>query len=202
MYQHNSLSVQYPLKQNAYSMKISSIFWRSFLQQFKLCLHVAIFSPFLLPPVYVVRGKVIFILGNVCLFTIAGGRGGYPIPGLAGVGGTPSQVRGGRPHPRSRWRGGEGLSRLEMGYLPYLDLGRGTPPPRPEMGYPPHYTEQHSEHLLCGGWCASCVHAGGLFLLIKLITQRFVSHNGFQTHSVRFSHRHHRLNANRKTLRY
>ena len=66
-----------------------------------------------LPPAYVVRGKVIFILGNVCLFTI--GRGGYPIPGLDGggeggypipglmvrVGGTPSQVWmvGGYPIP-------------------------------------------------------------------------------------------------------
>ena len=30
----------------------------------------------------------------------------------------------------------------------------------PEMWEP--WTEQHSEHLLRGGWCASCVHAGGL----------------------------------------
>ena len=30
---------------------------------------------------------------------------------------------------------------------------------------PPHFTEQHSEHLLRGGQCASCVHAGGLSCL-------------------------------------
>ena len=57
----------------------------------------------LLPPAYVVRGKVIFILGNVCLFTI--------------VGGTPSQVGGGgvtwgTPRP------GLVLPRPEMGYPP------------------------------------------------------------------------------------
>ena len=58
-----------------------------------------------LPPAYVVRGKVIFILGNVCLFTIGGG-GGYPVPGLmvGGGGGYPIpglMVGGGVPHPRS-----------------------------------------------------------------------------------------------------
>ena len=71
-----------------------------------------------LPPAYVVRGKVIFILGNVCLFTIGGGipcprsdgGGGYPIPGQMVEEGTPSQVWmvGGRgvPHPRSDGGGG------------------------------------------------------------------------------------------------
>ena len=34
------------------------------------------------------------------------------------------------------------------------------------MGCPPHYTEQHSKHLLCSGRCASCIHAGGLSCLI------------------------------------
>ena len=70
---------------------------------------------------------------------------------------------------------------------------QGTPqtwdgvPPRPKMGTPPptwdgvppylrwdtplpgvpppHYTEQHSEHLLHFGRCASCVHAGRLSCL-------------------------------------
>ena len=81
----------------------------------------------LLPPAYVVRGNVIFILGNVCLFTIVGGTlfqvwgdpisglvvdvypipclaGGYPIPGLVGgytfqvlIGGVPIQCMGGTP---------------------------------------------------------------------------------------------------------
>ena len=61
----------------------------------------------LLPPAYVVRGKVIFILGNVCLFTI--GEGGYPVPGLGGEypmpglgGGYPiTGLGGGVPCPRS-----------------------------------------------------------------------------------------------------
>ena len=65
--------------------------------RFKLNLIAFSILPYL-PPAYVVRGKVIFILGNVCLFTIAGGEG-YPISGL---------VAGGRgvPHPRSGWWGG------------------------------------------------------------------------------------------------
>ena len=62
----------------------------------------------LLPPAYVVRGKVIFILGNVCLFTFGGGgvphpypslsRGGVPDPALDG-GGVPDPAldRGGTP---------------------------------------------------------------------------------------------------------
>ena len=107
--------------------------------------------------------------GNVfTLSTISGG--GCPIPGLGR----------GVPHPRS----GQGVPHLRLegypGYpLPYLDLGCGTPHldlrwgtplHRPGMGYPPYlrwgnspnYTEQHSEYLLGGGWCASCVHTGGL----------------------------------------
>ena len=84
-----------------------------------------------LPPAYVVRGKVIFILWNVCLFTIGGGwgypiqglgegypipegyliprggewGGGYPVPGLGG--GTPSQVWVGVTpgYPHHDWMG-------------------------------------------------------------------------------------------------
>ena len=45
-----------------------------------------------LPPAYVVRGKVIFILGNVSLFTFRGGvpglrfSGGGGVPGLRFLG--------------------------------------------------------------------------------------------------------------------
>ena len=109
--------------------------------------------------------------------------GGYPISGL-GWGGTPSQVWmvGGIPHLRFGW--GYPILGLDGGgYLGYprpgLD-GGGTPsqvwmvgvpgiPPNQvwmvggTWGTPPtHETEQHSEHLLHGGRCASCVHAGGL----------------------------------------
>ena len=83
-----------------------------------------------------------FILGNICLFTIMGGRGtpsqvrggspfqvwleGYPIPGLAGGSGW------GTPFPPP-WTWDE---------VPLLDLGWDTPwtwdgvPPRPGIGYP------------------------------------------------------------------
>ena len=63
----------------------------------------------LLPPAYVVRGKVIFILGNVCLFTIGGGItpcqvwvGGFTPP-RSGLGGRVPFLRSGWavPHPRS-----------------------------------------------------------------------------------------------------
>ena len=43
------------------------------------------FETAFLPPAYVVRGKVIFILGNVCLFTLRGGGGGYPLTILSGI---------------------------------------------------------------------------------------------------------------------
>ena len=42
--------------------------------------------------------------------------------------------------------------------VPSVKTGWGYPPP------PCQETEQQSEHLLCGGWYASCVHAGGLFV--------------------------------------
>ena len=106
---------------------------------------------------------------------------GYPIPGLArGV--PPDQVRMGYspndqvlmgyPLPPTRYPLPRDLAWVPgMGYPP--DLGQGTPrpgtgyTPRPGTGYhPPDMGRgtppQHSEHLLRGGWYASCVHAGGL----------------------------------------
>ena len=89
----------------------------------------------LLPPAYVVRGKVIFIFGNVCLFTICGG-----VPHLADRG---------VPHPR--WGGylilGPGGGGVYL--IPGLGRGRGVPQGTPRlrldgvtpiqdwMGYPP-----------------------------------------------------------------
>ena len=70
--------------------------------------------------------------------------GGYPIPGLDGGGGYL-----GYPWTRSAWWG-HCISGLDGG-------GEGT-----QGTSPTHSTEQHSEHLLRGGQCASCVHAGGL----------------------------------------
>ena len=86
------------------------------LEDFTTCFHCLFnkFSNFFsifsfLPPAYVVRGKVIFILGNVCLFTLEGG--GVPrsrwggsqaqveVGGVPGPGGTRSQVRGGGGYP-------------------------------------------------------------------------------------------------------
>ena len=125
------------------------------------CKHISlplnVRQPFL-PPAYVVRGKVIFILGNVCLFTIAGGGRGYSILGL---GGTPSQVwwqgEGGVPHPRSSqggtpsqvWSGvpwvppSARVPHPRSRGLPHLrstpDLGWGAP--KTWMGYPPQTWE-------------------------------------------------------------
>ena len=98
------------------------------------------------------------------------GGGGYPISGWM-VGGYP-----GTPPTRSGWWGGYPIPGLDGGGVP------GVPPPDqvwmvdwggPREPPPTHETEQHSERLLCGGRCASWVHAGGLscvtlFLLFKL----------------------------------
>ena len=126
----------------------------------KLCM-----SLIFLPPVYEVRGKVLFSQVSVCPYF---GRGvPHPADGGAGTpsswwgGGTPSQVQageypiqltGGVPHPRSRW----GPSRTGWGTPPPSKTGWGNPPsPHQEI-------EQHSEqHLLRDGRYASCVHAGG-----------------------------------------
>ena len=77
----------------------------------------------------VIRGKVIFILGNVCLFTI----GGCPVPGLGGV---PHPRSGqGVPHPRS------GGTPSQVGGVPKVPPTKtwdGVPSlPRPGTGYPP-----------------------------------------------------------------
>ena len=126
-----------------------------------------------LPPAYVVRGKVIFILGNVCLFTFLGGGPrsrwggtrsqvhgeGVPGPGQ-GVGGSQVQVGGGT---QSQVWGGYpvsvkgkifdtrfGLIHVQTGKKIFC---RGIPPP-----------PRNSKDLLWlrGGRYASCVHAGGL----------------------------------------
>ena len=126
--------------------------------------------------------------GNVfslCVSLHLDGRG-VPHPrGLDGGGVTPSQVQMGVSHPAD---GGGGLVE---GYLhpadrrgtpiqdhdrgtwsrtgwwfPPIETEWGTPPVQDWMGYPPYSphqeTDQHSEHLLCAGWYASCIHAGGL----------------------------------------
>ena len=85
----------------------------------KVTIGLVYFCVFL-PPAYVVRGKVIFILGNVSLFTIGGGRG-YPIPGLGG----------GVPHLRSGWGRGVPCPRSGWG-VPHPRSGQGG-----TRGYPP-----------------------------------------------------------------
>ena len=147
--------------------------------------RVASYQP-LLRPASDGWGKVQF---SVCQFTprgrgysIQGLGGGYPIPGpgggypIPGPGGdTPSLVQVGVPHRRSRWGypipglgggypipgpGGGTPSCWCGGYLPSR-TGWGTPCPGLDGVLPPS-GDQHNEHLLRGGWCASCVHAGGL----------------------------------------
>ena len=88
-------------------------------------------------------------------------------PSQVWVGGViPSQIwLGGLPHPRSGWGGTP--SQVWLGGT------LGTSPHHDWMGYPHHWMgylppslnglpPQHSEHLLHGGWYASCVHVGGL----------------------------------------
>ena len=78
--------------------------------------------------------------------------------------------RQGVPNPRSRSGAGTQAT-------PHPGLDVVPPPIQDWMGYPPpphsgldevppplsQEIEQHSEHLLRGGWYASCVHAGELF---------------------------------------
>ena len=132
----------------------------------------------LLPPTSEGCGKVLF---SVCQFTLR--RGGEGVPHLADRGVPHPKSGRGVPCPRSRW--GVPQSRSGGGY-PHPRSGWGVPwgtPHRDWIGYPPHpphrmgyprlgldgvtppqhtHTDQHSEHLLRGRRCASCVHTGGL----------------------------------------
>ena len=99
-----------------------------------------------------------YVFTGVCPFTFVGGYPipgrGYPIPGLDG-GGTPSQVwTGGVPHPWWEVPSSK-ICQDSMGYPRVQDWMGYHPPPNQE-------TDQQREHLLCGGRCAFCVHAGGL----------------------------------------
>ena len=120
----------------------------------------------LLPPAYVVRGKVIFILGNVCLFTFGGG--GYPIPihPCPGRGGTRSSLGwgGGGGYLIQPWTGG-GVPQPWMGGWYPISGGVPHPMSRGIPWVPP--PARDSKHLLRlrGGRCASCVQAGGLSCL-------------------------------------
>ena len=98
-------------------------------------MELGLLRDFLLPA-YVVRGKVIFILGNVCLFTIGGG-----MPFKVWMGGTPFYVWVGGTHPRYGWGGtpsqvwGGTPSQVWMGVPPTM-TGWGTPH-HDWIGYPP-----------------------------------------------------------------
>ena len=115
-------------------------------------------------------GKAMFLPVSVCLSTPGEwGDGGIPIRSTVGY---PILPDGGIT-PSFPMKGH--LIWLTGGY-PHLADGGGTPGYSPSgldgvplphwdwMGYPPPFieTEQHSEHLLCGGHYASCVHAEGL----------------------------------------
>ena len=130
--------------------------------------------------------KIIFITARIrrmtggyifSLSTLWGGypiqpwMGGYPIqPWMGGypiqpwTGGTPTLDRGGTPS--HVWGGTPtldgGVPHPMSGGVPHLRGGRyPIPCPRGVPWVPPH---RNSKHLLrlCGGQCASCVHAGGL----------------------------------------
>ena len=80
---------------------------------------------------YEVRGKVMFVLGNVCLSISRGGgyphpadHEGYPLPSQWGYP-FPSWWREGVPHP-SWW--GTPISGQDGGMYPHPRSGRGVPP--------------------------------------------------------------------------
>ena len=93
-----------------------------------------------------VGGYTISGLGG---YPISGGGGQYPMSGGYPISRGVPHIWGGTPCP-----GG--------GY----PMSRGTPCPH-LCPPPPNCTEQHSEHLLRGRRCASCVHAGGLSCFVK-----------------------------------
>ena len=78
---------------------------------------------------------------------------GYPSPSQEGHPRYPHQVMTGTSWPGQDGSPSPPPARRGLGY-PSL-------PARSGWGTPPPGTEQQSEYLLCGGWYASCVHAGG-----------------------------------------
>ena len=98
------------------------------------------------------------------------GLGGYSVPGLGGVGGTPSQVWvGGYPCNRLARSGWWGVPRGTPGYPPTIMTGWGVPPPWLD-GVPPPPIRQNST-------ASTCYAAGGMplaftqedFLVISVI---------------------------------
>ena len=76
-----------------------------FAKQKKVKFSAIIHKTWFLPPAYVVRGKVIFILGNVCLFTWGGGGGPMSQIFFLGGGGPRSQIFRGGSHVSDFWGG-------------------------------------------------------------------------------------------------
>ena len=129
--------------------------------------------------------------GNIfSLSTLAGrvpcprsGRG-VPHP-RSRLGITPFQVWIGGPHHDDvgysiQDQKGVPPSRTGWGTHPPPPVLDGVPPIQDLMGYPPsktgwgtfppqpnQVTDQQSKHLLHSGQCASCVHSGGLFCVIR-----------------------------------
>ena len=100
---------------------------------------------------------------SLCVSSHLDGGGGTPIqltreipPSKVQAGGIPIQLTGGvTPFPGP---GGGGTTSSWQGVYPSQ---AGIPHPSSIPSLP----EQHSVYLLRGGWCASCVHSGGLSCL-------------------------------------
>ena len=116
--------------------------------------------------------------------TVGGGRGGTPSQVWTGASwrGLPCPVLEGGGYLVQSWVGGTTSSPLGTPPPPHPDLGWGPPPPNPDLGpdldrevpLPRQETEQHSEHLLCGGRYATCVHAEGLSCYARIICFTFL----------------------------